>query len=110
MKNDILNGLMNCGEAGVEIEMKSMNIFMFRLPWREFCAEVYRNGNYLLDPRREGPRISGLSVSLLVSNAIFRKTSPRIFLKFCMKVGDYHEGEVTWADFPQKLVFPNVGI
>jgi len=46
MKNDILIGMMN-GEARVEIEMKSMNIFMFRLPRREFYAEVYRNGNYL---------------------------------------------------------------
>ena len=49
--------------------------------------------NLFLDPRREGPMISGLSVgwlvSLFVSDAIFRKTSPRIFLKFGMQVGDY---------------------
>ena len=30
-----------------------------------------------------------LLVSLLVSDAIFRKNSPRIFLKFGMKIGDY---------------------
>ena len=48
--------------------------------------ETLKHVIHFLDPRREGPIVLGLSVSQWLD---FSKTSPRIILIFCMKVGDH---------------------
>ena len=43
--------------------------------------------------------IIGWMVGLLVGNAVFSETTLRIFLIFCMKLGDYKGRIVTEPDF-----------
>ena len=58
-----------------------------------------------LDQRQRGPIRSVLSVIIgwlvgwLVGNADFSETAQRIFLIFCMKLGDYKGRKVTEPDF-----------
>ena len=58
-----------------------------------------------LDRRQRGPIRSVLLVIIgwLVSNAVFSETAPRIFLIFCMKLGDYKGRKVT-AGFLKKIL------
>ena len=55
----------------------------------------------LLDWRQPGPIKSVLLVIIgwLVGNAVFSETALRIFLIFCMKLGDYKGRKVTEPDF-----------
>ena len=43
-------------------------------------------------------------IGWLVSNAVFSETAPRIFLIFCMKLGDYKGRKVTEPDFWKKFL------
>ena len=43
-------------------------------------------------------------VGWLVGNAVFSETAPRIFLIFCMKLGDYKGRKVTKPDLWKKLL------
>ena len=55
----------------------------------------------LLDRREPGPIRSVWLVIIgwLVGNAVFSETALRIFLIFCMKLGDYKGRKVTEPDF-----------
>ena len=55
----------------------------------------------LLDRRQPGPIKSVLLVIIgwLVGNAVFSETALRIFLIFCVKLGDYKGRKVTEPDF-----------
>ena len=46
----------------------------------------------------------GWLVGWLVGNAVFSETAPRIFLIFCMKLGDYKGRKVTELDFRKKFL------
>ena len=60
---------------------------------------------FLLDRRQPGPIKSVLLVIIvwlvgwLVANAVFSETAQRIFLKFCIKLGNYKGRKVTEPDF-----------
>ena len=60
---------------------------------------------YFLDWRQRGPVrsvlfvIIGWLIGWLVGNAVFSETAPRVFLIFCMKLGDYKDRKVTEPDF-----------
>ena len=56
---------------------------------------------FLLDRHQRGPIRSVLLVIIgwLVGNAVFSETALRIFLIFCMKLGDYKGRKVTEPDF-----------
>ena len=61
-----------------------------------------------MDRRQRGPMrsvllvIIGWLVGWLVGNAVFSETALRIFLIFCMKLGDYKGRKVTKTDFWKK--------
>ena len=58
---------------------------------------------FLLDRRQRGPIRWVLLVIIgwLVGNAVFSETALRVFLIFCMKLGDY-EGRKVTAGFLKK--------
>ena len=53
---------------------------------------------FLLDRRQPGP-IKSVLFGWLVANSVFSETAQRIFLKFCMKLGNYKGRKVTEPDF-----------
>ena len=63
-----------------------------------------------MDRRQRGPMrsvllvIIGWLVGWLVGNAVFSETALRIFLIFCMKLGDYKGRKVTEPDFWKKFL------
>ena len=59
-----------------------------------------------MDRRQPGPIKSVLLVIIgwLVGNAVFSETALRIFLTFCMKLGDYKGRKVTQPDFWKKFL------
>ena len=67
-----------------------------------------------LDRRRRGPIgsvllvIIGCLVGWLVGNAVFSETALRIFLIFCMKLGDYKGRKVTEPDFWKNSWFGDI--
>ena len=72
---------------------------------------LYRNYQGLLDcsfldRRQRGPIRSVLLVKIgwLVGNAVFSETALRIFLIFCIKLGDYKGRKVTEPDFWKKFL------
>ena len=53
-----------------------------------------------MDRRQRGPtKVSVVGNNWLVVNEIFSETALRIFLIFCMKLGDYKGRKVTEPDF-----------
>ena len=66
--------------------------------------------NIFLDRRQRSPIwsvllvIIGWLVGWLVGNAVFSETALRIFLIFCMKLGDYKGRKVTEPDFWKKFL------
>ena len=66
--------------------------------------------HYLLDLHQPDPikpvllLIIGWLVGWLVGNAVFSETALRIFLIFCMKLGDYKGRKVTEPDFWKKFL------
>ena len=70
--------------------------------------------NSFLDRRKPGPIKSvllaiigwfGWLVGWLVCNAVFSETALRIFLIFCMKLGDYKGRKVTEPNFWKNLIW-----
>ena len=65
--------------------------------------------SFFLDRRQRGPIrslllvIIGWLVGCLVGNAVFSETALRIFLIFCMKLGDYKCSKVTEPGFWKNL-------
>ena len=62
-----------------------------------------------MDRRQQGPirsvlLVIGWLVGWLVGNAVFSETALRIFLIFCMKLGDYKGRKVTEPDFWKKFL------
>ena len=67
---------------------------MRRSSGRAFVPRVF------LDWCQPGPIKSVLLlIGWLVGNAVSLETAPRIFLIFCMKLGDYEGTKVTETDF-----------
>ena len=60
----------------------------------------------MLDRCPRGPIRSVLLVIIgwLVSNTVFSETTIRIFLIFCIKLGDYQGKEITEPDFWKKIL------
>ena len=61
---------------------------------------------FFLDRRQRGPIRSMLLVIIgwLTGNAVFSETALRIFLIFCMKLGDYKGRKVAEPDFWKKFL------
>ena len=58
-----------------------------------------------MDRRQRGPtKVSVVGNNWLVVNEIFSETALRIFLIFCMKLGDYKGRKVTEPDFWKKFL------
>ena len=58
-----------------------------------------------MDRRQRGPtKVSVVGNNWLVGNEIFSETTLRIFLIFCMKLGDYKDRKVTEPDFWKKFL------
>ena len=63
-----------------------------------------------MDHHQSGPIKSALLVIIgwlvgwLVGDAVFSETALRIFLTFCMKLGDYKGRKVTQPDFLKKIL------
>ena len=71
-------------------------------PYNCICIhDIYFTFSLFLERRQPGPIKSMLLVIIgsLVGNAIFSETALRIFLIFCMKLGDYKGRKVTEPDF-----------
>ena len=74
------------------------------------CYNHVENYRLLLDRRQRGPIrsvvlvIIGWLVGWLVGSAVFSETALRIFLIFCMKLGDYKGRKVTEPDFWKKFL------
>ena len=60
---------------------------------------------WVFGPASERPyKIGVAGNNWLVGNAVFSKTAPRIFLIFCIKLGDYKGRKVTESDFFKKIL------
>ena len=76
--------------------------------------------NSFLDRRKPGPIKSvllaiigwlfGWLVGWLVCNAVFSETALRIFLVFCMKLGDHKGRKITQLDFWRKVLIWRKGL
>ena len=71
------------------------------------CESMYKI--LLLDQHLPGPirlvlLVIGWLVGWLVGNTVFSETALRIFLIFCMKLGDYKGRKVTVLDFWKKFL------
>ena len=86
-------------------------------PWKRYTVYNWVSSSYwhwvivLLNSRQPGPITSVLLVIIcwfvgwLVGNEVFSETGLRIFLIFCMKLGDYNGRKVTEPDFWKKNFF-----
>ena len=79
--------------------------FVIFLDWKLTYEKLLLKHVTFLDRRQRGPIKSVLLViDWLVGNAVSSETALRIFLIFCMKLGDYTGRKVTEPDFWKKFL------
>ena len=87
-----------------------INLLKFVKYQKQSLEAIPKRSIFLLDRRqRDSIRsvllvIIGWLVDWLVGNAVFLETALRIFLTFCMKLGDYKGRKVTEPDFSKKFL------
>ena len=100
--NSNLKDFMNCFSSNNLIKQ----LTRFKSVSSTCINLIIPNQKRLLDRRQRGPIRSVLLVIIgwLVGNAVFSETALRIFLIFCMKLGDYKGRKVTEPDFWKKFL------